>query len=211
MPEAIDAVGSMLSGYPNAAKGAPNSYVGTIAALLCTYPKSIALRCADPLTGVARLTKFMPTVSDVVAWCEAPVESMERIVEFDVRSDQQLKERLERERLEREQTDPPAKSNPVPRGYRCNVFVPPHAPQYQAMVERAHGPNVDRRDWFMQPDRVGIWVPLGWFDAEQAKVAKTWRRYTGKELMEMYGQPPYPSPTEAGPRATPQLDGFSVG
>src|SRR5262245_13309106 len=93
MPEAIEAVGRMLTGYPNASKTAPDSYVGTIAALLCEYPKSTALRCADPLHGVATTTKFLPTVADVVQWCQPHLEGMTRIVDFDERSERQLRER----------------------------------------------------------------------------------------------------------------------
>ena len=105
MPEAIESVGKMIDGaYPNARKNVSNSYIGTLAALLLTYPKSIAMRCVDPINGVARTTKFLPTVADIVAWCERPKDTMEHIVDFDARSEQQFRERDEFDRREREES-----------------------------------------------------------------------------------------------------------
>lgn len=92
MPEAIEAVGRMIRGYPNAKP--PDSYLGTIAALLCAYPRRIALDVADPIRGVARKCKFLPTVADIVAWCEKPLERIERRAEYEWRSRVQLKERM---------------------------------------------------------------------------------------------------------------------
>lgn len=104
MPEAIEAVGKMIDGaFPNARKNAGNSYIGTLAALLITYPKSIAVRCIDPIHGVARTTTFLPTVANVVTWCERSLDTMERIVDFDARSEQQFRERDEFDQYEREE------------------------------------------------------------------------------------------------------------
>ena len=69
LSEALEAVSDMLRGYPNRSQ-ADKSYIGAIGELLMQYPRQVAMRCADPFTGVARETHFLPTVSDIVAWCE---------------------------------------------------------------------------------------------------------------------------------------------
>lgn len=85
----------MIAGFPN---GSPSqAYLGTIASLLCTYPRSIATRCADPVRGVARTTKFLPTVADVVAWCEPDANHMRRIVDLEENTQRQFEERDKRE------------------------------------------------------------------------------------------------------------------
>jgi hypothetical protein len=70
MPEALEAVGKLLGAYPNSRDGVRNSWMGTIAALLCKYPKQVALRCANPINGVAIKCKWLPTVADCVEWLE---------------------------------------------------------------------------------------------------------------------------------------------
>ena len=100
LSEAIEAVAKLISAYPTTASKVEKSYIGTMAALLCQYPRSAATKCADPLRGVARTTKFLPTVADVVAWCEQPLESMTRIVDFEDRSARQLRERREQEEFD---------------------------------------------------------------------------------------------------------------
>lgn len=59
----------MIRGYANSGS-AGKSYIGAIAEILAYYPRQIALKCADPIHGCARETKFMPTPSDVIGWCE---------------------------------------------------------------------------------------------------------------------------------------------
>ncbi len=91
MPEAIEAVGAMLRGYPNAK--VQDSYIGTVAALLCEYPKTTAISCTDPLHGIATKTKFVPTIAELVAWLEPNQRHMAWSVEFERRSREQLRER----------------------------------------------------------------------------------------------------------------------
>src|SRR5262249_45256639 len=67
MPEAIEAVGKMISAFPSGGPQNPDGYIGALASVLREYPREIARRCADPIKGVARETRFLPTVADVVA------------------------------------------------------------------------------------------------------------------------------------------------
>jgi hypothetical protein len=73
--EAIEAVTRMIKGYANRGT-ADKGYIGAIAELLMHYPKSVAIACADPFNGVVRDTKFMPTPSDVIGWCEKRVHPL---------------------------------------------------------------------------------------------------------------------------------------
>lgn len=75
LSESIEAVGRMISGYANRGQ-ADRSYVGALAALLCDYPRVIATQCSSPVHGVARKCKFMPTIADVVEWCQPKLEEM---------------------------------------------------------------------------------------------------------------------------------------
>lgn len=68
--EAVEAVGKLLGAFPNGSPANAKGYIGALAAVLVDSPKSIAIKCADPLQGVARETRFLPTVADLVAWIE---------------------------------------------------------------------------------------------------------------------------------------------
>lgn len=99
LSEAIEAVGKLLTAYPNGGAQAGKSYIGTIASVLLQYPRSIALRCAHPVNGVPRKSEFMPTVATVVAWCEAEAQAMWNVVANERREEAQLRDRQEQEAL----------------------------------------------------------------------------------------------------------------
>jgi len=81
--EALGAVSDMLACYPH--PPANERYIGSLAFLLASYPRSVALRCTDPIKGVARHCKYPPTIGDVSEWCEHDVGYMRRIIERDDR------------------------------------------------------------------------------------------------------------------------------
>jgi hypothetical protein len=107
MSEAVDFVGKLLAAYPN--PNVSDSYIGAIAAVLRDYPREIATKCCDPLQGVVRGCKFVPTIADLVAWCEPKRIDMQRPVQraldwdaemeaAKVRRAQEKNERADRER-----------------------------------------------------------------------------------------------------------------
>jgi len=104
MPEAIDAVGEMLNAFPNARDGVRGGWVGIMARLLLDYPKSIALRCCDPVNGVVRECKFLPTVSEAIKWLEREVQPLQKAAQWDKQSRAQL---AERERLDQDEKAEP--------------------------------------------------------------------------------------------------------
>ena len=102
MPEAIEAVGKMLGAYPQAK--VQNSYIGTIAALLLQYPKSIALEAANPVLGVPRTVKFPPSVAEMVEWLDHASRPLTNAVDRARRVAEQL---AERDRIESEAKQEP--------------------------------------------------------------------------------------------------------
>lgn len=71
----------MLTAYPNSASQSSRGYIGALASVLCDYPRSIAIRCCDPRQGVARDTRFLPTIADIVAFCERETAPLRGTVE----------------------------------------------------------------------------------------------------------------------------------
>ena len=81
LSEAMDLVVKMVGAFPNGGTGAGKGYLGALASILVTYPRSVASQCADPIKGVSRECKFLPTIADIVSWCEKETEEMRRPVE----------------------------------------------------------------------------------------------------------------------------------
>lgn len=88
--EGIEAAGRIIGAYPNGGKDAGKSYIGAIAETLASYPRQTATACADRVNGVTRECKFLPTVSDIVAWCERKTEPLWRTAEREQRIAEQL-------------------------------------------------------------------------------------------------------------------------
>jgi len=122
MSDAVELVGKLLDGFPNRAQ-AGRSYIGALASVLCTYPKTVAVQCCDLTNGVARETRFLPTVADLVAWCERETQSLRGVVEKEDHYD-----KLEREARERAEADAKQEADRKAR------------PSYDDLKAK-HGPN----------------------------------------------------------------------
>jgi hypothetical protein len=96
--EAIELVSALVGAYPNGQPHDPKGYIGTLARLLCQYPRSIATLCADPIHGVARTTKFLPSTMEMIAFCEDRVGLLTHTIKRQARIEKQLQERDEWER-----------------------------------------------------------------------------------------------------------------
>jgi hypothetical protein len=101
LSEAIDAATTLIGHYPHS-QNVGDSYIGALAATFGAYPKSIVAQCVAPARGVAAECKFLPTLADVVAWCEKRTDGLRIQVERDVRIERQL---ADREQFIREQSD----------------------------------------------------------------------------------------------------------
>jgi hypothetical protein len=93
LSEAIEAVGLLVRRFPNGGANAGKDYIGGLAAVLMEYPRSISLRCHDPVRGVPRETEYLPTPSVVIAWCERETTELRRPVDREDR-DGQMREQF---------------------------------------------------------------------------------------------------------------------
>lgn len=100
LSEGIDAANAIIGRYPNGGAAAGASYIGAIAAMLGSYPRQVAMRCADKINGVVRECKFLPTVADIVGWCEREVVPLYKHAEREVRVAAQLTDRTAYEKTE---------------------------------------------------------------------------------------------------------------
>jgi hypothetical protein len=92
LPEAIEAATRIIGSYPYSAN-VPDSYLGALAANLACLPRQVALKCADPRKGIARSSKFMPSIADLVAWGERECEPLYRAAQSELRTSGQLRGR----------------------------------------------------------------------------------------------------------------------
>lgn len=105
LSEALDLVAKLVGQWPQREVG--QDYVGALAVVLTDYPRSIVQRCCDPRQGVARETKFMPTVADLVTWCDRAVAPLLAIVQREDReialqaemAQRRIEDRTERETM----------------------------------------------------------------------------------------------------------------
>lgn len=92
--DAFNAVSAMIAGFAHKGQ-ADDGYIATIANVLVRYPRSVAIKCAHPIDGVVRQTKFLPTPSDVIDWCEAEARPLREAVDRENRIERQLDARDE--------------------------------------------------------------------------------------------------------------------
>lgn len=130
LSEAIEAATAIVGCYPNGGRDAGRSYLGAVAATLASYPRQVAQRCAG-VRGVVQASRFLPTVADVVAWCEAETAPLYRQAEREERIEQQLRDR------------PPA-----------SPFPPAPADSFYEMVKK-HGRPIGRFE--QHDDRWNRW------------------------------------------------------
>jgi len=93
LSEAIEAATQIVDGYPNGGRDAGKSYIGALAAMLASYPRQIALRCADRIHGVIRDCRYLPTPADIVTWCESRTEALRQQDDREQRVAAQLAQR----------------------------------------------------------------------------------------------------------------------
>ena len=92
LAEAMKLATMIVGTYPNADK-VGDTYLGAIAAILQQYPASVARQAADLKNGVMRYCKFLPTVADLVSYCEGFTEPLRKQVDYDARTKRQLADR----------------------------------------------------------------------------------------------------------------------
>lgn len=106
------------------------------------YTDQIIDYATNPVTGIQRVSKFPPSIAEVVSHCNAEVERLAKIKRYQDMGG-----------IHREPREPQ---------HRANVFMPASAIRYNEMVERAKAAS--ENDWRWDADRPGIWIPMGWLD-----------------------------------------------
>jgi hypothetical protein len=178
----------MLDAFPNAKSSASDGYLGALANLLTQYPRTTALHCADPVNGLARECKFLPSIAEAVKWLEREQLPLRNAADRERRNAEQFAQRdrdaadekaepLEHrrrvaERITRELKEAFARGD----GMIPNVFVPSFAPQYADMCKRAEQEPPERAQYghsLEDKNRTGIWVPLEWLKPSRARQQET--------------------------------------
>lgn len=77
--EAIEAVEAIIRCYPHGGNNVADGYIGALATTLGNYPRQVARACSNPKTGIVKTAKFLPTVAEVVKWCDEVTEPLWRM------------------------------------------------------------------------------------------------------------------------------------
>lgn len=112
--QSVKAATEIVERYPNGGKDAGKGYIGALAQILARYPASVAQRCAS-IDGVTSVCKFLPTVANIVSWCDKRAEWLQSDFERQQRIDQQLAERAEFARIDAAKRNKKAAANYSPQ------------------------------------------------------------------------------------------------
>ena len=75
LSEAIEAAGRLLAQFPSNRGG--DGFIGALADVLASYPRSVVSNCCNVKTGVARSVEFL-SIAALVTWCERETEQLLR-------------------------------------------------------------------------------------------------------------------------------------
>lgn len=152
LSEAIDLVTQMVGRYPNGGAQAGKVYIGSLAATLCNYPRSIAIACADLMTGVTATREFMPTPASIIAWCDLRKADMKERIFCGDRIAGQLAERARLEQFHAEnqpkETWEQTKADLIARGFKFEGRAA--AIETAEHVRAKHG--ITAEQWAAVPD-----------------------------------------------------------
>ena len=164
----------LLSAYRKDDLADPEVFVAQLGVVLEGYDDAVIVAVTDPRTGLQRRSKWMPTIAEVVAACDAEVQRLDTIRRY---------ERMPAPKLNRIPLPPDTRL-----GRRANVFVHADAPQYARCVNLSE--SADPLDWKWDPDgRPGIWVTLDILESHRpAKQLKRWVTPTDDELLAIYAK-----------------------
>lgn len=119
----------------------PDSFLAQLGMILERYSDDIIRKVCSPISGIQRIYKKPPSMAAIAEMCQDETERAVRLRE------------LSQFRVQQREPRPLGQT-------RTNVFVPPYAPQYVAMIEKAK--TGDPREFHYDAERPGIWVALGW-------------------------------------------------
>jgi hypothetical protein len=141
----------------------PDGFLAQLGMILERYSDDVIETVTSPFSGLQRTHKWPPSMAEVIDACEH--EAVRRLA---ISKMVGLK---------------PVPRLAGPKRHRANVFVPPNAPQYAAMLERTVG--ADPMDWRNDETRPGVWVPYGWLMGPSA-AKKSLKMFSEEQLRAMY-------------------------
>ena len=89
--ETTSIAGDLLAQFPNA-REVSDGFIGALASVLTQYPRQVVFKCADPLRGIARDSKFL-SIAETVSWLEKQTEPMRADVDREKRIAEQFRAR----------------------------------------------------------------------------------------------------------------------
>lgn len=131
----------LLGCFRTAEAGDAEVYTAGLVAVMSNYPASVLRKVVDPRVGLPSTSQWLPTLAEVRKACDAEHTRQLTEARYAAMGRPQPSRRLG-------SADP------------ANVFVPPHAPQYEAV--RAKCTEQTRAFWHLDESREGVWVPLEW-------------------------------------------------
>jgi hypothetical protein len=103
LSEAVEIASMLVSLYPNGTPPDMEAYIGGLARVLMEYPRSVAECAHDPVHGVPRETRFLPTPHDLHEWCDRETKKLRASMEVESAARDRDRERDERIRSREEE------------------------------------------------------------------------------------------------------------
>ena len=147
----------------------PDGYVAAAAAVLSEYSLDVIEREADPRTGIARRSKFLPNAADIAKDCDDIAKK--------------IAEDMANEKFQQRKRRTPRYAPAVT--WAPNLFVPTGFPGYEQMVERSKTEKPDRFRFEKAhlchdgERRDGIWVQSSWWDHRGGSKEKSFAQQIG--------------------------------
>ncbi len=68
--QGLKAAKDLIANYPNAKLDNAGHFYTSLGRVLGQYPYGVVADCVDPVNGLARRHKWVPTLADVTEWCD---------------------------------------------------------------------------------------------------------------------------------------------
>lgn len=72
--DVIRAASRLIGSVPHGKPADPETYAAAISAALADYPIGVIEECCDPRTGLVRKLDYLPTVKQVIDWCDSRLD-----------------------------------------------------------------------------------------------------------------------------------------
>lgn len=161
----------------------PEVFNSSLEVIFADYPVEIVEYVCSPKTGIQRLRPFPPSISEVVEALDGHQEYLRKVEEANRTGRRGSFTR------EPKRDDTPYVKPDHPDGYFATCAVPPEAPQYQALCDRAAaGEDRTQFRFEQRAGRTWIVVALSWLEREAAARVDTWKPWKIEDLVGYYAE-----------------------